>query len=123
MDGKLPNSIFIAAGDRINLVGFTYESGTAMAGGNGGNKWDAYHFSAGEYIKSMRIGIAAKNALSSKRVSFITFRTNFGGTFTVGKASKEVKDFYPPEGSAIAGFIGAAGNEIDRLGVIYLKLY
>jgi len=122
MDGKLPKNIFIAAGDRIDLVGFTYESGPAMAGGNGG-KWYVYNFSAGEYIKSIRIGKAAKNALSSKRVSYITFRTNFGGSFTVGKAAKEVKDFYAPDGYAIAGFIGAARDEIDRLGVIYLKIY
>jgi len=45
--------------------------------------------------------------------------TNFSGSFTVGKTSKKVKDFYAP----LLVFLRAARNEIDRLGVIYLKLY
>jgi len=122
MNGRLPRNIIIASGDRIDRVGFTYDDGPIIVGGKGG-KVNVYEFASGEYIVSMRIGKSTKSSFSTKRISYILFTTNMGGKFSAGKPAKEVKDFIAPGGYAIAGFIGSASSEIDRLGVIYLKVY
>ncbi|OUM58382.1 hypothetical protein PIROE2DRAFT_16369 [Piromyces sp. E2] len=121
MNGKLPKNVIISAGDRIDRVGFTYDNGSVVAGGNGG-KQKIYEFRSGEYIVSMTVCKATKNVFSSKRISYIELVTNFGTVISAGKSSKEVMNYTAPPGYAIAGFVGSASKEIDRLGCIYQKL-
>jgi len=121
MNGQLPRSVIISAGDRIDCVGFTYNNGPVVVGGNGGRE-KIYNFRSGEYIVSMTVCKATKNAFSSKRVSYIELVTNYGAVITAGKSSREAMNFTAPPGYAIAGFVGSASSEIDRLGCIYLKL-
>ncbi|OUM60347.1 hypothetical protein PIROE2DRAFT_46344, partial [Piromyces sp. E2] len=121
-ENKLPLSITIASGDRIDKVGFTYETGPVFAGGNGG-KEETYIFKEGEYITSMTVCKATKNFTSSNRVSYIKIVTNFGTEITAGREyNNDATVFNAPEGYAITGFIGSAEDEIDRLGCIYQKL-
>jgi len=123
MNGNsLPLSVTIASGDRIDRVGFTYEgAGAVFAGGNGG-KEQTYVFKQGEYIVSMKVCKATKNFLSSNRISYVELTTNLGTVISGGKSSKDSMTFNAPSGYAIAGFIGNAEKEIDRLGCIYQKL-
>ncbi|KAG4105387.1 hypothetical protein H8356DRAFT_1027598 [Neocallimastix lanati (nom. inval.)] len=75
---RLPLSVTISSGDRIDRVGFTYEGiGPVVTGGN---------------------------------------------VVSGGKTSNASMTFNVPVGYAITGFIGAADDEIDRLGCIYQKL-
>ena len=119
--GKYPKSVIISTGDRVDRVGFNYfEEGLVVAGGTGGNE-EIYVFRQGEYITSMTVCKDQKNLLSTYRVSYISLTTNLGETLFGGKCKKEQKTFDAPEGYAIAGFIGYASDEIDRLGCIYQK--
>ena len=120
--GKYPKSVTISTGDRVDMVGFTYyEYGLVTAGGNGGNE-QTYIFKTGEYITSMTVCKAKKNLFSTYRISYISLITNKNKEISGGKCDKESMTFDAPEGYAIAGFIGYASNEIDRLGCIYQKL-
>ena len=120
--GKYPKSVTISTGDRVDMVGFTYyEHGLVTAGGKGGNE-QTYIFKTGEYITSMTVCKAKKNLFSTYRISYISLITNKNKEISGGKCDKESMTFDAPEGYAIAGFIGYASNEIDRLGCIYQKL-
>jgi len=69
-----------------------------------------------EFVKPLKI------IFSSNRVSFINLTTNLGNVVSGGKTSNASMTFNVPVGYAITGFIGAADDEIDRLGCIYQKL-
>ena len=120
--GKYPKSVLISTGDRVDRVGFTYyEYGLVTAGGNGGNE-QTYTFKEGEYITSITVCKAKKNLFSTYRVSYISINTNLNEVLSGGKCDKESMIFEAPEGYAIAGFIGYASDEVDRLGCVYQKL-
>jgi len=122
-ENRLPISISIASGDRIDRVGFTYEGiGPVFAGGEGGTE-KTYMFKEGEYITSMIVCKATKTLTSTNRISYIKIVTNFGTELTSGREfNDDAMVFNAPEGYAITGFIGSAKDEIDRLGCIYQKL-
>ena len=120
--GKYPRSVTIATGDRVDRVGFTYyEYGLVTAGGNGGND-QTYVFRNGEYITSMTLCKDQKSMLGTYRVSYISLTTNLGESISGGKCKKDSVTYTSPNGYAIAGFIGYAAEEIDRLGCVYQKI-
>ena len=120
--GKYPRSVTISTGDRVDKVGFTYyEHGLITAGGNGGTE-QTLVFREGEYISSVTVCKDKKNLISTYRVSYIEIKTNLDGGISGGKCKKDTMTFDAPEGYGIAGFIGYASDEVDRLGCIYQKL-
>jgi endonuclease/exonuclease/phosphatase family metal-dependent hydrolase len=120
--GKYPRSVTISTGERVDRVGFTYfEHGLVTAGGNGGSD-QIYVFRNGEYLSSMTVCQDQKSALGTYRVSYISLTTNLGESISGGKCKKDSVTFTPPKGYAIAGFIGKAAEEIDRLGCVYQKI-
>ena len=120
--GKYPRSVTISAGERVDRVGFTYfEYGLVTAGGNGGND-QTLVFRNGEYITSMKVCKDQKSTFGTYRVSYISLTTNLGESISGGKCKKDSLTFTAPNGYAIAGFIGKAGEEIDRLGCVYQKI-
>ena len=120
--GKYPKSVTISTGNRVDRVGFTYyEYGLITAGGSGGTE-QTYTFKEGEYITSMRVCKGKKNLFSTYRVSYVRLRTNLNGELSGGKCEDEDMIFEPPIGYAIAGFIGYASDEVDRIGCVYQKL-
>jgi len=120
--GKYPKSVTISTGNRVDRVGFTYyEYGLVTAGGEGGTE-QTYMFREGEYIKSMTVCKDQKSLFGTYRISYISLTTNLDGVLSGGKCKKESMSFDAPEGYGIAGFIGYASDEVDRLGCIYQKL-
>ena len=120
--GKYPWSVTISTGDRVDRVGFTYlEYGLVAAGGTGGTE-QTFVFRSGEYISSVTVYKDKKSLKSTYRISYIDIKTNLGGEISGGKCKKDTMTFEAPEGYGIAGFIGYASDEIDRLGCIYQKL-
>ena len=109
---------------QYDRVGFTYyEYGLVTAGGTGGSE-QTYIFKEGEYITSLYACKAKKNLLSTYRVSYISLKTNLNGELSGGKCDDDGNSmtFVAPDGYAIAGFIGYAADEIDRLGCVYQKI-
>ena len=120
MGESLPDSVTIATGERLDSVSMTYGDVTVSAGGDGGDEQE-YVFEEGEYITSMTLSKVKKTTFGTYRVSYVKLVTNYGnviegGTYKSGKSTT----YTAPEGYAIAGFHGHCGDEIDRLGAIYL---
>ena len=120
MGYDFPDSVTIHAGSRLDAVSMTYGDTTAFAGGDGGDAI-SYTFEEGEYITSMTVSKVKKSLFGTYRVSYVKLVTNLGnviegGTYKSGNSTT----YTAPEGYGIAGFHGYYGDEIDRLGAIYL---
>ncbi|MCR5154328.1 MAG: endonuclease/exonuclease/phosphatase family protein [Lachnospiraceae bacterium] len=119
MTETLPESVTISTGSRLDRVGFCYDGTTVFAGGNGGST-QTLTFAPGEYITSVTVSKAKKSWFGTYRISYISVTTNFGNTISGGSyQSNASMTFAAPEGYCVAGFIGAAADEIDRLGCVY----
>jgi hypothetical protein len=115
-----PDSVTIRTGDRVDGVSMTYDGETAVAGGNGGNA-QTFTFAEGEYITSMTVSKVKKSLFGTYRVSYVKLVTNFGNVIEGGKyKSGNSTTYTAPEGYGIAGFHGQHGDEIDRLGAIFM---
>lgn len=120
MNESLPDSVRIATGDRVDSVSMSYGDITAFAGGDGGDVQE-YVFEEGEYITSMTVSKVKKSLFGTYRVSYVKLVTNYGNVMEGGVYKSDNSTTYTaPEGYAIAGFHGHCGEEIDRLGAIYL---
>lgn len=53
------------------------------------------------------------------RIFSAAFTTDAGRTLSAGTATSDTATFTAPAGWRISGFTGRAGDEIDKLGVIY----
>ncbi len=120
MDYRLPDSVTISTGTRVDSVSMTYGDTVAFAGGTGGTA-QTYTFEEGEYIVSMTLSKVKKSTFGTYRVSYVKLVTNLGNVIEGGtyKSSKSTT-YTAPDGYAIAGFHGHYGDELDRLGAIYL---
>lgn len=120
MGYEFPDSVTIQAGDRLDAVSMTYGDVAAFAGGDGGDVI-SYTFEEGEYITSMTVSKVKKSLFGTYRVSYVKLVTNLGNVIEGGTyKSKNSTTYTAPEGYGIAGFHGHYGDEIDRLGAIYL---
>lgn len=120
MDGQLPDSVTIRTGDRLDAVAMTYGDVVAYAGGDGGDA-QTYEFQEGEYITQMTVSKVKKGLFGTYRISYIQLVTNYGTVIEGGiYKSKNSMTFVAPEGYAIGGFQGHKGDEIDRLGCVYV---
>ena len=120
MDGQLPDSVTIRTGDRLDAVAMTYGDVVAYAGGDGGDA-QTYEFQEGEYITQMTVSKVKKGLFGTYRISYIRLVTNYGTVIEGGTyKSKNSMTFVAPEGYAIGGFQGHKGDEIDRLGCVYV---
>ncbi len=120
MNMEFPDSVTIRTGTRVDGVSMTYGDTTASAGGTGGTA-KTYTFAEGEYITSMTVSKVKKSLFGTYRVSYVKLVTNLGnviegGTYKSGNSTT----YTAPEGYGIAGFHGHYGDEIDRIGAIYL---
>jgi len=120
--GGFPDSVTVRAGDRLDGISAVYGDATAVAGGNGGSEY-TLDLAEGEYITSMTVSKVKKSLFGTYRVSYVKLVTNFGNVLEGGKyKSGNSTTYTAPEGYAIAGFHGQHGDEIDRLGAIYMLI-
>lgn len=118
---RLPERISIRSESRLDNIAFTYDGEVLSAGGSGGS-FKELGLADGEYVISMQLGRARRTVISTYRVSYIKLTTNLGNTLGCGVSGGEEHTFTAPDGYAIVGVYGFSGDEIDRLGAIYLQV-
>ena len=55
------------------------------------------------------------------RIAYARFTTSTGRTLAGGTSTGDCTTYTAPSGWQIAGFHGRAGNELDKVGVIYTR--
>ncbi|MBB3111505.1 endonuclease/exonuclease/phosphatase family metal-dependent hydrolase [Paenibacillus phyllosphaerae] len=115
-----PASVTLRGASRLDAVSMTYANGTTLAGGGTGGTATSLTLASGEYFTSALIYANTYNG--SNRVFYLELTTNQGRKVASGTKSGTSYTYTAPTGSSIAGFFGRAGENVDKLGLIYKKL-
>lgn len=111
-------SVSLRAGARVDQVAITLASGTQMShGGNGGSE-SSLTLSSGEYLTSLSVCSGKKD--DHTRIFYASFGTSNGRSLSAGSTTSDCTSFTAADGWQIAGFRGRAGDELDKIGVIYI---
>ncbi|KAG2528027.1 hypothetical protein JM16_003114 [Phytophthora kernoviae] len=115
------NFITISADDRVNGVAFqvaTPAELTLSHGGAGGTDY-TLTLESGEYITSMEIHWDRRRL--NKRVFYLKFGTNRNNFISGGTTTEDSTIVAAPKGFQFGGFFGRCYEEIDQLGVIWMR--
>lgn len=107
----------LRSGSRVDQVGITFESGQALSHGGSGGSLKTLQLASGESLTSVRLCSGTHNG--STRIFYAAFTSDQGRTLAGGTATTSCTTYSAPSGWRIVGFHGRAGQEIDKLGVVY----
>jgi len=111
-------TLTLRGGSRLDQVSFTLANGrTFTHGGNGGTA-TSLTLEPGEHFVSAKFSQGQYNGHT--RVFSASFTTNRGRTLAAGQQTGETITATAPAGWRLAGFTGRSGDEVDRLGAIFV---
>ncbi|KAI5855559.1 mannose-binding lectin [Durotheca rogersii] len=104
---------------RLDNVGLTLADGTALAHGGGGGDEARLTLATdtGEYWARAELCQGQKDGRT--RNFYIRATTSTGRTLEAGTATSDCATFAAPAGWGIVGYLGQAGDEVDRLAFVY----
>ena len=115
-----PRTLTLRGGSRVDAVSLTHDGGTALTHGGTGGTATSLTLASGEHLTSVKLTQGQKDGRT--RIFSAAFTTDKGRTLSVGTAASDTKTFTAPSGRQIVGFTGRAGDEIDKLGVLYAPI-
>jgi endonuclease/exonuclease/phosphatase family metal-dependent hydrolase len=117
--GARPTELRLHAGSRVDRIGLTLAGGTRLEHGGGGGTPAALALASGEYPVSLHLCRAKHD--DHTRIFYARFTTSTGRTLAGGSVTGDCTTYTAPSGWQIAGFHGRAGDELDKVGVIYTR--
>ncbi|MEU7325897.1 jacalin-like lectin [Streptomyces griseoviridis] len=115
-----PRTLTLRGGARLDAVALVHDGGaTPLHGGTGGTA-TSLTLATGEHLTSVKLTQGQKD--SRTRIFSAAFTTDRGRTLSAGTATSDTRTFTAPAGWQIAGFTGRAGDEVDKLGVLYAPI-
>lgn len=115
-----PRTLTLRGGARLDAVSLTLDGGTVLGHGGTGGTAASLTLATGEHLTSVRLTEGRKDGRT--RISSAAFTTDRDRTLTAGTATADTTTFTAPTGWQIVGFTGRAGDEIDKLGVLYAPI-
>ncbi|MEW2404056.1 jacalin-like lectin [Streptomyces sp. NPDC046862] len=115
-----PRTLTLRGGTRLDAVSLTHDGGTVLSHGGTGGTGTSLTLAAGEHLTSAKLTQGQKDGRT--RIFSAAFTTDKGRTLSSGTATSDTKTFTAPSGWQIVGFTGRAGDEIDKLGVLYAPI-
>lgn len=112
-----PRTLTLRGAVRLDAVALTLDGGTTLTRGGTGGTPVSLTLVPGERLTSATLTRCSKNGRT--RVCSASFTTTTGRTLTAGTPSSDTVTYTAPVGWQIVGFTGRAGDEIDKLGVVY----
>lgn len=110
-------SFTIRGGNRIDAVGATYADGTTLTHGGTGGTAQTLTLQSGETLSSIMLCEGKYN--NTTRIFYLKLTTSTGRTLEAGTKNSDIVTYSAPAGYKITGFFGNAGDEVDKLGVMY----
>ncbi|WP_433360332.1 jacalin-like lectin [Actinoplanes sp. CA-142083] len=111
--------ISVRAGSRVDQVGLTLSTGTVLAHGGTGGTAKSLTLGSNEYVTAVRL--CRGKYSNTTRIFYAQFTTSTGNTLAGGTTTSDCVTRTAPSGWQVAGFHGRAGDEVDKLGVIYTR--
>jgi len=115
-----PRTLTLRGGSRLDAVSLTLDGGTALTHGGTGGTATSLTLASGEHLTSVKLTEGQKDGRT--RIFSAAFTTDKGRSLSSGTATSDTKTFTAPSGWQIVGFTGRAGDEIDKLGVVYAPI-
>ena len=112
-----PRTLTLRGGSRLDAVSLTLSGGTTLGHGGSGGTPASLTLGSGEHLTSATLTRGQKNGRT--RLFSAALTTDKGRTVSAGTPTSDTATFTAPDGWQIVGFTGRAGDEIDKLGVIY----
>jgi hypothetical protein len=113
------STISLRTGNRVDQVGLTLADGTTLSHGGTGGTAQSYQLRSGEYLTSAYL--CRGSYKGHTRIFHVRFTTNLGAGLSGGSTTSDCTTYTAPAGWQIAGFHGRAGDELDKMGVIYTR--
>ncbi|WP_031172001.1 jacalin-like lectin [Streptomyces durhamensis] len=115
-----PRTLTLRGGARLDAVSLTHTDGTVLAHGGSGGTAASLTLGPGEHLTSVTLTEGRKDGRT--RIFSAHFTTDRGRGLTAGTATTDTAVLTAPPGWQIVGFTGRAGDEIDKLGVLYAPI-
>ncbi|QLH21529.1 jacalin-like lectin [Streptomyces sp. Rer75] len=112
-----PRTLTLRGGSRLDGVSLTLNGGKTLSHGGSGGTPATLTLGSGEHLTSATLSRGQKDGRT--RLFSAAFTTDKGRTVSAGTPTSDTATFTAPDGWQIVGFTGRAGDEIDKLGVIY----
>lgn len=107
----------LRSGSRVDQVEATLSSGDVFSHGGSSGTASSLVLGSTEYVSSATLCTGEHNG--NTRVFYARFTTSAGRTLLGGTVTTSCSTHAAPSGWQIVGFHGRAGNELDKLGVVY----
>ncbi|MFF3848920.1 jacalin-like lectin [Streptomyces sp. NPDC002328] len=115
-----PRTLTLRGGSRLDGVSLTHDGGVTLTHGGTGGTATSLTLAAGEHLTSVELTQGQRNGRT--RIFSASFTTDKARTLSAGTATSDTKTFTAPAGWQIVGFTGRAGDEVDKLGVVYAPI-
>jgi endonuclease/exonuclease/phosphatase family metal-dependent hydrolase len=115
-----PRTLTLRGAARLDAVALTHADGTTLSHGGTGGTATSLTLAPGEHLTSVKLTRGQKDGRT--RVFSAAFTTDRGRTLATGTPTSDTTTFTAPAGWRIVGFTGRAGDEIDKLGVLYAPI-
>jgi hypothetical protein len=112
-------SVSLRAGSRVDQIGLTLTTGTALTHGGAGGTARSLTLGGAEYVTAVRLCRGKYN--DTTRIFYAQLSTSAGNTLAGGTTTADCVTHTAPAGWQVAGFHGRAGAELDKVGLIYTK--
>ncbi|MFI1735161.1 jacalin-like lectin [Streptomyces acidicola] len=115
-----PRTLTLRGSSRLDAVSLTHDGGTVLSHGGTGGTAGSLTLASGEHLTSVKLTQGQKDGRT--RIFSAAFTTDKGRSLSSGTVTSDAKTFTAPSGWQIVGFTGRAGDEIDKLGVLYAPI-
>ncbi|WP_328549917.1 jacalin-like lectin [Streptomyces sp. NBC_00366] len=115
-----PRTLTLRGDARLDSLSLTHDGGTALTHGGTGGTATSLTLASGEHLTSAKLTEGQKDGRT--RIFSAAFATDKGRSLSSGTATSDTVTFTAPSGWQIVGFTGRAGDEIDKLGVLYAPI-
>lgn len=110
----------IHAGDRVDRVETVLSNGYPFGHGGTGGYEQKLTLATGEYLTSAHLCSGIED--NSTRLFYAQFHTSNGRSLAGGSTTSDCVTYTAPDGWQIVAFHGRAGDEVDKLGVVYAPI-
>ncbi|NUR26958.1 MAG: endonuclease [Catenulispora sp.] len=113
-------TIRLRSGSRVDQVGLSRTDGTTAAHGGTGGTLSSLTLGPSEHLTTAILCEGSYNGHT--RIFSAKFGTDLGRSLSGGTTTSDCVTYAAPAGWQIAGFQGRAGDEIDKLGLVFTRV-
>ncbi|MGW3562975.1 jacalin-like lectin [Streptomyces sp. NPDC000941] len=115
----LPRTLTLRGASRLDAVSLTLDGGTTLTHGGPGGTPASLTLAPAEHLTSVTLTQGTKDGRT--RLFSAAFTTDSGRRLAAGTPTTDAVTYTAPAGWQITGFTGRAGDEMDKLGVVYAR--